>query len=98
MSETKHPSIGELSRALGRLADRVLESEDPQLENYVTQRLRSTLHELQRFIPGLDEPPDREAAKGLSRGAETAQQRRAGHRPHDDHHAEGHEAQAVGDR
>jgi len=76
MSETsKHPTIGELTRALGRLADRVLESDEPQLENYVTQRLRTSLNELQRFIPGLDEPPDREAAKGLSRGAETALRR-----------------------
>jgi hypothetical protein len=75
MSEARHPSIGELRRALGRLADRVLESDDPQLETYITQRLRSTLNELQRFIPGLDEPPDREAARGLARGAETALRR-----------------------
>jgi hypothetical protein len=75
MSEARHPTIGELRRALGRLADRVLESDDPQLETYITQRLRSTLNELQRFIPGLDDPPDREAARGLGRGAETALRR-----------------------
>lgn len=75
MPSKQFPAIGELTRSLGRLADRVLESDEPQLENFVAQRLRTTMKELRRFIPGLDEPPDREAAKGLARGAETALRR-----------------------
>ncbi len=72
MSASSNPSLCEITRALAVLADRVVASNAVPPEPFVSQTLRVAVNALQGYVPGLDPPPDAEAAQGLLRGAETA--------------------------
>ena len=72
MSASSNPSLCEITRALAVLADRVAASNALPPEPFVSQTLRVAVNALQGYVPGLDPPPDAEAAQGLLRGAEAA--------------------------
>ena len=69
MSEPIHPSLQDLLEAFQSLSDRVAESPETHLDPFVSQSLRKVCEELRYFIPGLDAPPDAEAARFLARAA-----------------------------
>ena len=75
MSESSHPSLSDITRALASLADRVAAADETPPEPFVSERLRASVTALQTFIPGLEPAPDLDAARGLMRGAELALQR-----------------------
>ena len=62
----------DITLALSRLADRVADSDVAGVEPYVSFTLRRALAELELHIPGLEAPPDIEAAEHFSRSAEGA--------------------------
>lgn len=72
VSDSTHPTMEEILDALERLADRVASGEGPRLEGFVSLSMRRACEELRRFIPGLDLPPDAEAARFMSRAAHAA--------------------------
>ena len=72
MSASSQPSLGDITRALAALADRITDANDAFPEPFVSQTLRSATTALEHFIPGLEPPPDGDAARGLLRGAEVA--------------------------
>lgn len=72
VSDSTHPSMEEILDALERLADRVASGQGPRLEGFVSLSMRRACEELRRFIPGLDLPPDAEAARFMSRSAHAA--------------------------
>ncbi|NOT33748.1 MAG: hypothetical protein HOP12_06205 [Candidatus Eisenbacteria bacterium] len=57
---------------LSHLSDRVGGDSGPGLDPVLGLSLRRVLVELERFIPGLDAPPDTEAARHFRRAAEAA--------------------------
>lgn len=75
MSESSLPTLGDITRALVALADRVADSGESPPEPFISQSLRSAVAALEQFIPGLEPAPDLDAARGLLRGAELALQR-----------------------
>jgi len=75
VSASSQPSLSDITRALAALADRVTDAEEAFPEPFVSQTLRTATAALERFIPGLEPPPDGDAARGLLRGAEVALQR-----------------------
>src|SRR5258707_6169873 len=62
----------EILDALERLADRVSAASPARLDGFVSLSLRRACEELRRHIPGLDTPPDAEAARFLARAAHAA--------------------------
>ena len=72
MSEPAHPSLQDLLDAFERLAERVVAAPNSRLDPFVSGSLRRACEELRRFIPGLDVPPDAEAARFLARAAYAA--------------------------
>ncbi len=62
----------EILDALERLADRVATGSSARLDGFVSLSMRRACEELRRFIPGLDTPPDAEAARFMSRAAHAA--------------------------
>ena len=72
MPESSHPTILDITLALSRLADRVSDTDVPGLEPYVSFTLRRALAELELHIPGLEPPPDADAAEMFTRAAEKA--------------------------
>lgn len=72
MSEAARPQIADLTRTLAQLADRVLAARTPGLEPYVSGTVRLVLRELETWIPGLDAPPNAEAARAFADAAEVA--------------------------
>lgn len=72
MSDSTQPTLQEVLDALGRLADRVASSPRSHLDPFVTSALRRMTAELRTYIPGLDAPPDPEAARFLARAAYAA--------------------------
>ncbi len=70
-----HPSQSEIATALAQLADRVSRAEEDTLDPFVTHTLRAAVNALEYHIPGLESPPDTDAARGLLRGSEAALQR-----------------------
>ncbi len=72
MSDSTHPTLQDVLDALGRLADRVATSPRSHLDPFVTTTLRRMTTELRTYIPGLDGPPDPEAARFLVRAAYAA--------------------------
>jgi hypothetical protein len=79
VSAASNPSIDDISRALAALADRVASTSASPPEPFVSQTLRVATEALERYIPGIDPPPDGEAALGLLRGAESALRRGDAH-------------------
>lgn len=72
MSKPVRPGIGEITLVLSHIADRVADDPSPRLDPILGSSLRRALEELQRFIPGLDAPPDPEAARFFRRASEAA--------------------------
>lgn len=72
MSNASHPRLEELLDAFERLADRVLEMRGHRLDPFVSVSLRRACEQLRKFVPGLDSPPDPEAARFLARAAYAA--------------------------
>lgn len=72
MSDSTQPTLQDVLDALGRLADRVANSPRSRLDPFVNSSLRRMTAELRRYIPGLDAPPDPEAARFLVRAAYAA--------------------------
>ena len=75
MSDSWQPSMDEISRALTELADRVADSKSDMLDPYVGQTLRDVAFHLELHIPGLELPPDGDAAKALAKAARAALER-----------------------
>ncbi len=67
--QTPHPPLEDLLVALEHLADRVQNGRGPRLDPFVTSTLRRVSDALRRYVPGLDLPPDADAARFLSRAA-----------------------------
>lgn len=72
MSEPALPNLQDLLDAFERLADRVAAAPGSRLDPFVSNSLRRATEELRRFIPGLDAPPDPDAARFLVRAAYAA--------------------------
>lgn len=72
MSESAHPTLQDILDAFERLAERVAASPASRLDPFVSVSLRRACEELRRYIPGLDAPPDPEAARFLARAAYAA--------------------------
>lgn len=72
MSDSTQPTLQDVLDALGRLADRVATSPRSRLDPFVSSTLRRSTAELRTYIPGLDAPPDPEAARFLVRAAYSA--------------------------
>lgn len=70
--ESTHPSMAEILDALDRLADRISAGPTSRLDGFVALSMRRACEELCRFIPGLDAPPDPEAARFMARAAHAA--------------------------
>jgi hypothetical protein len=66
------PPISDLCKALDILADRVSIPGPLGLEPVDVLALRHILEDLSRYIPGLEPPPDPEAAEAMERSAEAA--------------------------
>jgi hypothetical protein len=72
MSESSRPELPEIAVVLVHLADRVSADPGPGLDPIVCASLRRAVVELQRFIPGLEPPPDAMAAHAMSIAAAAA--------------------------
>jgi tetratricopeptide (TPR) repeat protein len=72
VSQSSHPSLQEILDAFARLGERVSASPSSRLDPFVSISMRRACEELRRFIPGLDAPPDPEAARFLARAAYAA--------------------------
>ena len=72
VSETARPSLRTSSTPSRRLAGTVAASPSSRLDPFVSVSLRRACEELRRYIPGLDSPPDPEAARFLARAAYAA--------------------------
>ena len=72
MSDSTHPTMDDILDALERLADRVAGAPVSHLDSFVSISLRRACEELRRHIPGLETPPDAEAARFLARAAYAA--------------------------
>jgi hypothetical protein len=72
VSESALPNLQDILDAFERLAERVAVSPSSRLDPFVSASLRRGMEELRRFIPGLDVPPDSEAARFLARSAYAA--------------------------
>lgn len=72
MSPSSNPSLQDILDAFTRLGERVSASPGSRLDPFVSVSMRRACEELRRFIPGLDAPPDPEAARFLARAAYAA--------------------------
>jgi len=75
VAESWQPTLDDITRALSDLADRVSEARSGPLEPYVYQNLRDIAFHLELFIPGLESPPDADAAHALARASAAALER-----------------------
>jgi hypothetical protein len=69
MPETPHPSLEEISVVLAHLADRVHGDSGPGLDPLVGLSIERLVSELELHIPGLQAPPDADAARALAKAA-----------------------------
>lgn len=72
MSNSQHPSLQDILDAFVKLGERVSASPASRLDPFVSMSLRRACEELRLYIPGLDAPPDPEAARFLARAAYAA--------------------------
>jgi hypothetical protein len=72
VSQSSQPSLQDILDAFARLGERVAASPSSRLDPFVSISLRRACEELRRFIPGLDAPPDPEAARFLARASYAA--------------------------
>jgi len=70
--DAPRPQLTDVTRALAHLADRVLVHRAAGLEAYVAHTLKLALQELELHIPGLEPPPNPDAAKAFAQAAETS--------------------------
>ena len=75
VAEPWQPTLEDISRAFVDLADRVAASEAERLDPDVYDNLRDLTYHLELHIPGLETPPDSEAAHALARAAQAALER-----------------------
>jgi hypothetical protein len=72
VAPSSHPTLQEILDAFSRLGERVSASPSSRLDPFVSISMRRACEELRRYIPGLDAPPDPEAARFLARAAYAA--------------------------
>ena len=72
LSESALPSLQDILDALERLSERTAVSPSSRLDPFISASLRRACEELRRFIPGLETPPDADAARFLARAAYAA--------------------------
>jgi hypothetical protein len=72
VANSSNPSLQDITDAFVRLGERVAASPTSRLDPFVSSSMRRVCEELRRFIPGLDAPPDPEAARFLARAAYAA--------------------------
>ena len=72
MAPSSHPTLQEILDAFARLGERVSAAPSSRLDPFVSISIRRACEELRRYIPGLDAPPDPEAARFLARAAYAA--------------------------
>jgi hypothetical protein len=72
LSESALPTMQDILDAFERLSERVAAAPSSRLDPFVSASLRRACEELRRFIPGLEPPPDADAARFLSRAAYAA--------------------------
>lgn len=72
MSSPSRPTLRDVTDALGRLADRITTSQSPAFEPFITATLGRALEEFENYIPGLDPPPQPQAAESFRRAAAAA--------------------------
>ena len=72
MAESWQPTLEDIARGFVDLADRVAGSTGNPLDPYVYDNLRDLTYHLELHIPGLETPPDSEAARALCRAAQAA--------------------------
>jgi hypothetical protein len=70
--DSTHPPLDDLLVALEHLAERVQNSRGHRLDPFVITTLRRIAAALRRYVPGLELPPDADAARFLSRAAHAA--------------------------
>jgi hypothetical protein len=72
VTDSPRPALTDVTRALAHLADRVLVRKPLGLEPYVSHTLKLVINELEQLIPGLEPPPNAEAARAFAEAAEVA--------------------------
>jgi len=72
VTDSPRPTLGDVTRALAHLADRVLTRRTLGLEPYVSHTLKLVMGELEMLVPGLEPAPNAEAARAFAEAAETA--------------------------
>lgn len=72
MAESALPNMQDILEVFERLAERVADTPTSRLDPFVSASLKRVTEELRRFIPGLDTPPDPDAARFLARSAYAA--------------------------
>ena len=72
MNEPALPSIEELTMLYAHLADRVSADPDAPVDPTVAATVDQAIGMLRRYIPGLDAPPDAQAARILAASASAA--------------------------
>ena len=72
MNESPHPTLDEIQVILADLAQRVVADREPTLDLELRDEILSVTEELERFIPGLDPPPDAGAARKLASASAAA--------------------------
>ena len=72
MAESWQPTLDDITRAFRDLADRVADSRGGTLEPYVYQTLRDLTFHLELHVPGLESPPDPDAARAMAKASQAA--------------------------
>ena len=62
-NDSWHLSLDEIERSFVDLADRVANERERWMDPYVDEAIRDLVYHLELHIPGLDTPPDPEAAQ-----------------------------------
>jgi tetratricopeptide (TPR) repeat protein len=72
MSSEHEPLMQDILDAFDRLAERVTISSSHRLDPFISSTLRKAMKALRRYIPGLEQVPDPEAARFLLRASYAA--------------------------
>ena len=72
MSEAWQPTLEDITRGFGELAERVAAGDKNSLAHSVYQDLRDLAFHLELHIPGLNPPPDAESAEAYARASQAA--------------------------
>lgn len=74
-NDSWHLTLEEITRSFVDLADRVSNERERWLDPYVDEAIRDLVYHLELHIPGLDTPPDPEAATALANASRAALER-----------------------